>query len=126
MLIEGIRRLPVIEDLLQTLTTALEPGLADVHCVHEIVDIQPQQVTYDEQMLQRVNQRSAVLERGFLTCKAKLMTQCAPSLMPTRTVGRSHRPATRYPEAPNLATKVPLPPACGRLTLYTQPHKGHI
>lgn len=71
MIVEGIRNLPVIEQAVLALIAALEPALLDLHRVREIVDVQQQQVTHVEEMMQAIERRSAVLERAVLGLKAQ-------------------------------------------------------
>jgi hypothetical protein len=62
---------PTIEALLLSLIAALEPALADVRRVTEIVGAQHDQVTHIEAMVQRIERRSQVLERSVVDLQAK-------------------------------------------------------
>jgi hypothetical protein len=68
---DAIEPLPVIERTILALAAALEPALADVHRLHEIVDLQQNQVSHIEQMLERVERRSAILEQAILDLQSK-------------------------------------------------------
>jgi hypothetical protein len=70
-LVDAVRRVPTIETLLLSLIAALEPTLADVRRVTEIVDAQHQQVTHIEEMVERIERRSQVLERSVVDLQAK-------------------------------------------------------
>jgi hypothetical protein len=70
-LVDAVRRVPTIEGLLVSLIAALEPALADVKRVTEIVDAQQTQVTHIEAMVERIEQRTQVLERSVVDLQAK-------------------------------------------------------
>jgi Skp family chaperone for outer membrane proteins len=62
---------PTIVALLVALIAALEPALADVKRVTEIVDAQHAQVSHIEAMVQRIQRRSQVLERIVVDLQSK-------------------------------------------------------
>ena len=70
-LLDAVHRVPTIEALLVSLMAALEPALADVKRVTEIVDAQQQQVTHIEAMVQLIERRSQTLERSVVDLRAK-------------------------------------------------------
>jgi DNA repair ATPase RecN len=70
-LVDAVHRVPTIEALLVSLIAALEPTLADVKRVTEIVDAQQQQVTHIEAMVQLIERRSQTLERSVVDLQAK-------------------------------------------------------
>jgi hypothetical protein len=70
-LVDAVHRVPTIEALLVALIAALEPALADVKRVTEIVDAQHAQVSHIEAMVQRIEQRSQVLERSVVDLQSK-------------------------------------------------------
>jgi hypothetical protein len=55
---------------LLSLIAALEPALADVKQLRQIVDAQQDQVTHIEAMVQRIERRSQVLERSVVDLRA--------------------------------------------------------
>jgi hypothetical protein len=69
-LVDAVDRVPTIEALLLSLLTALEPALANVKQLREIVDAQQEQVTHIEAMVQRIERRSQVLERSVVDLQA--------------------------------------------------------
>jgi hypothetical protein len=70
-LVDAVHRVPTIEVLLVSLIAAVEPALADVKKLREIVDAQQDQVSHIEEMVQRIERRSLVLERGVVDLQAK-------------------------------------------------------
>ena len=70
-IVEALRMLPAIETLLVSLAAALEPALADVHELRGIVGSQQQQVTHMEEMMQRLDRRTVVLERAVVDLQNK-------------------------------------------------------
>jgi hypothetical protein len=68
---EALHRLPAIENLLVSLAAALEPALGDVHELRGIVGSQQQQVTHIEDMMQRLDRRTVVLERAVVDLQNK-------------------------------------------------------
>jgi hypothetical protein len=69
-LVDAVDRVPTIEALLLSLIAALEPALADVKRVTEIIDAQHEQVTHIEAMVQSIERRSQVLERSVVDLQA--------------------------------------------------------
>lgn len=69
-LVDAVHRVPTIEALLVSLIAAIEPALADVRRVTEIVDAQQDQVAHIEAMVQRIERRSQVLERSVVDLQA--------------------------------------------------------
>jgi hypothetical protein len=69
-LLDAIHRVPTIERLLVSLIAAIEPALADVKQLKEIVDAQQDQVTRIEAMVHRIERRSEVLERSVVDLQA--------------------------------------------------------
>jgi chromosome segregation ATPase len=72
--LDARRELAVIAQALQTLPeirAELEPALADVRRLREIVAAQQEQVTHIEGMVQRIERRSEVLERSVVDLQAK-------------------------------------------------------
>jgi hypothetical protein len=69
-LFDAVDRVPTIEVLLLSLIAALEPALADVEQLRQIVDAQQDQVTHIEAMVQRIERRSQVLERSVVDLQA--------------------------------------------------------
>jgi hypothetical protein len=70
-ILEAARAVPALEALVISLLATLEPALADVHELRGIVGSQQQQVTHMEEMMRRMDQRTAVLERVALDLQAK-------------------------------------------------------
>lgn len=70
-IVEAVQMLPAIEHLIVSLVAALEPALTDVHELRGIVGSQQQQVTHMEAMMQRLDQRTVVLERTILDLQGK-------------------------------------------------------
>jgi chromosome segregation ATPase len=70
-IIEALHRLPAIEDLIVSLAAALQPALTDVHELRGIVGSQQQQVTHIEEMMQRLDRRTVVLERAVTDLQHK-------------------------------------------------------
>jgi hypothetical protein len=69
-IVDAVDRVPTIEALLLSLIAALEPALADVKQLRQIVDAQQDQVTHIEAMVQRIERRSQVLERSVVDLRA--------------------------------------------------------
>jgi hypothetical protein len=63
--------LPAIENLIVSLVAALEPTPADVRELRGIVGSQQQRVTHIEEMMQRLDGRTVVLERTVVDLQAK-------------------------------------------------------
>jgi hypothetical protein len=80
--IEAVRMLPAIENLVVSLVAAVEPALVDVHELRGIVGSQQQQVTHIEEMMQRLDRRTVVLERAVLDLQNK--ADQAMALLPDR------------------------------------------
>ena len=70
-IVEAVQMLPAIEHLIVSLVVALEPALTDVHELRGIVGSQQQQVTHMEEMMQRLDRRTLVLERTILDLQGK-------------------------------------------------------
>jgi hypothetical protein len=70
-IVEAVRLLPTIEGLMVSLTAALEPALLDVHELRGIIASQQQQVTHIEEMLQRLDRRTVVIERSVVDLQSK-------------------------------------------------------
>lgn len=70
-LVEAVQMLPAIERLIVSLVAALEPALTDVHELRAIVGSQQQQVTHMEEMMQRLDRRTMVLERTIVDLQKK-------------------------------------------------------
>jgi hypothetical protein len=70
-LVDAVHIVPTIEALLVSLIAALEPALADVKRVAEIVDAQQTQVSHIEAMIERIEQRSEVIERSVVDLQTK-------------------------------------------------------
>jgi hypothetical protein len=70
-LVDAVHRVPTIEALLVSLIAAIEPTLADVRQLREIIDAQQKQVTHIEAMVQRIERRAEVLEHGVVDLQAK-------------------------------------------------------
>lgn len=68
---DAVRILPEIENLIVSLVAALEPALGDVHELRAIVGSQQQQVTHIEEMMQRLDRRTVVLERTVVDLQNK-------------------------------------------------------
>jgi hypothetical protein len=95
--------LPAIEGLIISLTAALEPALIDVHQLRGIIASQQQQVTHIEEMIQRLDLRTAVIERTVVDLQTK--ADDAMQLLPdpdddTRTVLEKARDAITTTAAP--------------------------
>jgi hypothetical protein len=61
---EALRQLPAIEKSLRTLIASLEPALADVRRLREVIETQHQQVIHIDTTVQRIDRRTRVLERS--------------------------------------------------------------
>lgn len=70
-IVEAVQLLPAIENLIVSLVAALEPALSDVHEVRGIVGSQQEQVSHMEEMMQRLDRRTVVLERAVVDLKNK-------------------------------------------------------
>jgi hypothetical protein len=70
-IIEAVQMLPAIEHLIVSLVAALEPALTDVHELRGIVGSQQQQVTHMEEMMERLDRRTVVLERTIVDLQSK-------------------------------------------------------
>lgn len=70
-IVEALQMLPAIENLIVSLVAALEPALTDVHELRGIVGPQQQQVTHMEEMMERLDRRTEVLERTVVDLKNK-------------------------------------------------------
>lgn len=70
-IVEALQMLPAIEHLIVSLVAALEPALTDVHELRGIVGSQQQQVTHMEEMMQRLDRRTVVLERTVVDLQNK-------------------------------------------------------
>ena len=70
-IVEAVQMLPAIEHLVVSLVAALEPALTDVHELRGIVGSQQQQVTHTEEMMERLDRRTLVLERTIVDLQKK-------------------------------------------------------
>ncbi len=68
---QALRILPTIENLLVALTASLEPALGDVHDIREVISSQQLQVTHIEEIMQRLDRRTLVLERAVVELQSK-------------------------------------------------------
>jgi hypothetical protein len=68
---EALRILPAIESQIASLSVAVESMLADVNEVRRVVASQQLQVTHIEQMIQRLDQRTGVIERTVVDLQTK-------------------------------------------------------
>ena len=68
---DAVRILPEIENLMVSLVAVLKPALVDVHELRGIVGSQQLQVTHIEEMVQRLDTRTLVLERAVVDLQNK-------------------------------------------------------
>jgi len=68
---DAVQILPEIENLMVSLVAVLKPALVDVHELRGIVGSQQLQVTHIEEMVQRLDSRTLVLERAVVDLQNK-------------------------------------------------------